>query len=262
MRLSLCFILLLSFCSINAHAQSINLERHFKQHGYVGTIVLYDTAQKKYIIENPKRAEQGFLPASTYKVFNSLVALESGVVKDENFVIPWDGVKREREEVNHDHTLKSAVEYSVLPYFEEVARRVGKKRMQEYVNRTGYGNQKIGGKQVAFWLTGDMRISARQQVDFLMRLYNNTLPFSLRSMEIVKRILPTEKVGNSIIHAKTGWAQPGDKNLGWWVGWVESKKGLVFFAMNMEGKRPDDKFGEARKTVTLAILKELGYIDL
>jgi beta-lactamase class D len=186
------------------------------------------------------------------------VGLETGVLKDENTVIPWDGVKRTPESWNHDQTLQSAIAVSCVPYFQEVARRVGRERMQKWLDAAGYGNRNIGEKIDEFWLNGDLRISAREQVDLLVRLYKNELPFSQRTMDIDKKILIIEQTPTYTLHAKTGWAKGVTPQIGWWVGWIERSNGNVyFFAMNIATDKPPADFAEVRIRLARMVLKDL-----
>jgi beta-lactamase class D len=181
------------------------LEKYFQ--GANGAFVLYDLNNNRYIRYNPERCAQGFIPASTFKIINSLIGLETGVIPDENYVIKWNGTPYEVPAWNQDHTLKSAIKNSVVWYYQELARRGGKEKMQQYVDAVGYGNKDISGKIDTFWLEGGLRISADEQVEFLKRLYQDKLPFSPRSMKIVKEILVLEKTESYQLSGKTGSAQ-------------------------------------------------------
>ncbi len=61
--------------------------------------------------------------------------------------------------------------------------------MQQFIDAVGYGNGNISGGIDEFWLTGDLRISPREQVDFLVRLYRGALPFSPTTMAMVKEMM-------------------------------------------------------------------------
>ena len=117
------------------------------------------------------RARTGYLPGSTFKIPHALIALETGVVADvDKEVIRWDGVVREIEEWNRDHTLRTAMRYSVVPVFQQIANRIGAERMKQFVDAFDYGNRDIGGALDRFWLDGALRISALEQIEFLQAL--------------------------------------------------------------------------------------------
>lgn len=230
----------------------------FQNAGVEGAFVLYDLNQDTYLVYQPQRVDTPFLPASTFKIFNSLVALETGVVRDENEIIPWDGVKRDRPEWNQDLDMRSAIQYSAVWFHQELARRIGQDRMQKYINQVGYGNNDIGGGLDHFWLDGNLRITARQQVDFLRHLYHNDLPFSQRSMDIVKDILVVERTSDYVLRSKSGWVVVPDYQLGWWVGYLEQGSNVYFFALNLDIVRPGDE--NARMSVARDILGSLGLL--
>jgi beta-lactamase class D len=237
-----------------------DLRRHFADADFVGTCVVYDVRHDHTVTVNGDRADRPLRPASTFKIMNSLIALETGVVRDEHTVFKWDGTVRERAETNRDHDLTGAFRKSVLWYYEVIADRVGRERMQQWLDRVGYGNRKAGGDQAAFWLHGDLRISARQQVEFLARLYRNDLPFSQRSMDVVKRLMLVEDRPSYVLRAKTGWARSPHEQ-GWWVGWVERREGNAYvFATNIESNVRRADFAPARMKITRAILRDLGAL--
>src|SRR5439155_11470393 len=207
------------------------------------------------------RSGEDRLPASTFKVPNSLIALETGVVADpDGDVFKWDGVKRSIEAWNQDHTLRSAIAASAVPVYQEIARRIGPERMQKYVDLFEYGNRNIGGGIDQFWLTGELRIDPVQQVDFVDRLRRGVLPISNRSQELVRDILPVTKSGDSIIRAKSGLvgAETGHPSLGWLVGWAEKGSAQTVFALNLDVREPRHRAD--RMTLAQACLRDIGAI--
>src|SRR5271156_4815414 len=232
-----------------------DLARHFTDEGTVGTFVGYKVADYLVIASDKDRSGEARLPASTFKIPNSLIALETGVVEDpDKDVFKWDGVKRSFEAWNKDHTMRTAIAASAVPVYQEIARRIGQERMQKYVDLFEYGNRNIGGGIDQFWLTGDLRIDPVQQIDFLDRLRRGVLPISKRSQDLVRDILPVTKVGDSIIRAKSGLlgAERGQPSLGWMVGWAEKGSSQTVFALNMDCREP--RHIADRMTLTQACL--------
>ena len=232
-------------------------KKYFDAFGVNGSLVIYDLKTCKYVRHNPGRCKQRFTPASTFKIPNSLIGLETGVIKDENFIIKWDGVKREIPEWNQDHNLRSAFKYSVVPYYQELARRVGTEKMRYYVMKMHYGNEDISGGIDQFWLQGGLRISQEEQIEFLRKLYLNKLPFSEHSIAIVKNIMLREETAGSKLRAKTGWGRQDSLDIGWFVGYVERSDNVYFFATNIESRQPSENFGQARIEITKKILEQL-----
>jgi len=218
-----------------------DLARHFADEGTAGTFVGYKTDDYLIIASDKDRSGQAMLPASTFKIPNSVIALETGVVGDpDKDVFKWDGVVRSIEGWNRDHTLRSAIAASAVPVYQEIARRIGAERMQKYVALFEYGNRDIGGGIDQFWLTGNLRIDPIQQIDFVDRLRRGALPVSKRSQELVRDILPVAKSGDAVIRAKTGLvgAEAGKPSLGWLVGWAEKAGASTVFALNLDVREP------------------------
>jgi beta-lactamase class D len=218
-----------------------DLAKRFTDAGTAGTFVGYKTDDYLIIASDKDRSGQAFLPASTFKIPNSLIALETGVVEDpDKDVFKWDGVKRSIEAWNQDHTLRSAIAASAVPVYQEIARRIGAERMQKYLDLFEYGNRNIGGGIDQFWLTGDLRIDPIQQVDFVDRLRRGVLPVSKRSQDLVRDILPVTKAGDATIRAKSGLlgAELGKPSLGWLVGWAEKGSAQTVFALNLDVREP------------------------
>jgi len=235
-----------------------NLARRFFELGTEGTFVAYKVDDYLIVASDKKRSAEAKLPASTFKIANSLIALETGVVADpDKDVFKWDGVTRSIEAWNKDHTMRSAIAASAVPVYQEIARRIGEERMQKYVDLFDYGNRDTGGGIDQFWLTGSLRIDPMQQVDFVDRLRRGVLPVSKRSQELVRDILPVTKIGDATIRAKSGLlgAEIGKPSLGWLVGWVEKGSQVTVFAMNMDCK--DQSHIAARMTVTQQCLADV-----
>jgi beta-lactamase class D len=218
-----------------------DLAKHFADAGTDGTFVGYKTDDYLVIASDKNRSGEAKLPASTYKIPNSIIALETGVVGDpDKDIFKWDGVVRSIDAWNKDHTMRSAIAASAVPVYQEIARRIGQERMQKYVDLFEYGNRDIGGGIDQFWLTGNLRIDPVQQVDFVDRLRRGTLPVSKRSQDLVRDILPVTKVGDSTIRAKSGLlgAEIGKPSLGWMVGWAEKGSAQTVFALNLDVREP------------------------
>lgn len=188
------------------------LARIFAEEGTDGAFAAYLADSNRLVASDEARCGAALLPASTFKIPNSIIALETGVVADpDTDVFKWDGVTRAFPDWNKDHTLRSAIAASAVPVYQEIARRIGDARMQRYVEALDYGNRDIGGGIDRFWLTGDLRISALQQVAFLDRLRRGALPVSARSQKLARDILPEQKVGDAVIRYKTGLVGVDDR---------------------------------------------------
>lgn len=265
--------LLLAGCTSHAPPEGVfrqvELGHHFAGNAPVeATFVLVNGGTGDTLIFNSHRAAQRFLPASTFKIANTLIALETGVATGIDFTIAYDSLRDHRNGFwsagwSRDHNLESAFRNSVYWYYQEIARRVGEARMREYLRRFDYGNQDIGGGLDRFWLHGDLRISALEQVGFLQRLHAGDLGVSKRSTDLLKDIMVLEHTDAYTLRGKTGTADvTATRELGWLVGSLERGSEVWYYALNMEGEEVWERWGNptARRDLVLAILRELGVV--
>lgn len=236
-----------------------DLKKYFDEYGHEGCFVLYDLKNNSYLKYNPQRCAERFIPASTFKIFNSLVGLETGAVKNEFEVFKWNSLKRFYDKWNQDIDMVNAFKYSAVWYYQELARKIGQERMQKFITENHYGNEDISGGIDMFWLDGGLRISADEQIEMLKKLYNNQLEFSKRTMDIVKNIMIYDQNKEYVMRAKTGWAMRVEDQIGWFVGYVEKGSNVYFFAINLQSKKPEEGF-KSRVEITFNILKYLEII--
>lgn len=218
-----------------------------------GTLVISSLNTNKEYIYNKQRAKRRYIPASTFKIPNTLITLEEKVIKDENEVIKWDGVVRSYEPWNKDQTLQSAISISCVWCYQRFAKKIGNDKYLAYLKKLHYGNEKTGSDVTTFWLEGDLKISALEQIDFLKRFYNNDLPFKQKYIDITKKILTVEKEKNYTIKAKSGWSG----KIGWYIGYVQSKNNVWFFALNADISKEQLKY---RKQIVMEALKSKNII--
>ncbi len=261
--ISLGFIMLTTSCQSGKKIVVQDFGEYFEAIDSQGCIIIYDQNKKIYSIYNEDLAESGILPASTFKIYNSLIALESGVASDKDYQIEWDRTEYEFKSWNKNQTLESAMKSSVVWYYQEIARRIGFERMQEYLDKLNYGNQNIDSGVDIFWLEGNMKISAMEQIELIKKLYSLDLPFSKRSQNIVKELLALDENENYKLSGKTGTVMRLDNvYYSWFVGYIETNSNVYFISTNLEKNKSDfpGKYGEA-KTVMLQILKELKIVE-
>jgi beta-lactamase class D len=237
---------------------------------YEGTIVIYDQTADSYIVHNKARSITRFTPFSTFKIPNSIIALETGTVKNIDTLFLWDTSKYLPEKwwpaewKQQHHNLRTAIRYSVVPFYREIASRVGEKRMSDFVKKFNYGNMDISSGIDTFWLAGSIQISAMEQIGFLQKFYNGKLGVKESTTKAVREILIQEETNRYKLSAKTGGGggflkSDPDRALVWYVGYVEKDNTVYFFALNIEGKNSAD-IRQARIDITRAVLKELGII--
>lgn len=236
---------------------SPQLAELFKREGVTGTFVVHDIAADTYTVHNRERARVRYVPASTFKIPNSLIGLSTGVVASVDQVLPYGGKPAWRPEWEKDMPLREAIRVSNVPVYQGMARRIGIERMREALRRLDYGNADPGTVVDTFWLDGPLRISAVEQTEFLDKLAQDQLPLPKPAMAAVREILRQD--GSAELYAKTGWGvPPGEAQIGWWVGWVRKEGKLYTFALNLE--ITDDAAGARRVPLGKAGLQALGLL--
>lgn len=246
----------------------IDLQKPFQDCQIKGSITVYDYKNQNWIFSDKADSQKETLPASTFKIINSLIALETGVIADENEIIKWLGevdtvLYGFRPDIYKDLTLKQAFEQSAGWVYIELAKKIGKDRYQSYLRKCNYGNLDLSEKDADFWNFGSFSISPINQITFLKDLYEEKLPFSKHTYQIVKRMMVAERTDHYTISAKTGWTRYGEKDTGWWVGYLERKENVYFFATRLikERKTPNPNFAQCRKEITKAILRQLKAME-
>lgn len=206
----------------------------FERAGVKGTLATFDVAANRLTLVDQARAGRRAVPASTFKVAHSLIALEAGVVRDIDEVIPYGGTPQPVPAWERDMSLREALPTSNFAIFQEIARRLGPEREEEWLGRLDYGNHEVGSRVDRFWLDGPLEISPIEQTRFLARLAERRLPVSAASQDAIARLLEVERTDGHSLHGKTGWRARSDPQLGWWVGWVDRPGGIVSFALNID----------------------------
>lgn len=263
----------LIFFTFNIYGQNvdiIDLKPFFGN--FTGGFAVYDLKTDKYTQYNPEHCKKRYSPCSTFKIANSLIGLETGVIRDTGFIIKYDSIlhpldsgQLTREPFKYwfqDLSLKSAFKYSCVWYYQELARRVGEARMKKLVTNLNYGNKDISGGLDSYWLCSSIQISIDEQIDFLKRFYSNKLAgFSNNNINAVKSIMLYEATSGYKLYGKTGSGDCWDnKIIGWYVGFTETASGPKVFAMNVIVDNFSDLQNNFRIELTKKILKELKII--
>lgn len=228
---------------------------------YSGNFVLYDDAAQHWLRYQPEQCRTRTSPCSTFKVLNSLIALETGVASGPDFSLPWDGTPHSLESWNRDQTLRSAFSASCVWYYQALAARIGLERYEEIIPKVGYGNHDLTGGLTQFWLRSSLAISPDEQVAFLRRLHARQLPFSAKTVDAVLDIMTLRQTDQAVFRGKTGSAFDPKKNiptLGWFIGSVTTPSDLYLFATRItEGTNPS---GIAARAITESILSALNIL--
>jgi beta-lactamase class D len=233
-------IITLSYSLLGQNIEEINLSDLFSD--MKGTFVLLYPAGDSLLVYNKERMQTAFLPASTFKIPNTVIGLEEGILKDDDTIIEWDSNEvswknRWPESWKKGQTLESAFKNSVVPYYQRLAKIIGEKRMQKWLDHFNYGNKNIGGGIDQFWLDGKIRISPLEQVNFLHKLFGGDFEVSDSTLATLIRIMKLKQSGDYMIYGKTGTAALTEKvYLAWLVGFLEKENQKYFYALNIEGE--------------------------
>jgi len=223
-----------------------------------GVLVTYDGKNFQRYGNDLSRADQRYIPASTFKMLNALIGIQHHKTSP-NEVFKWDGQKRAFRSWEKDLTLAEAMQASAVPVYQELARRIGLELMASEVKRVGYGNQNIGAQVDNFWLVGPLEITPVEEVKFAYALAKQQLPFDPSTQQQVRDMLLIENVQGTRIYAKSGWGMDVNPQVGWWTGWVEQPNGQVTaFSLNMEMKKAEH--ADARKAIVYQALQQLGLL--
>jgi len=229
-----------------------------------GSILAYDPQANTTYSNDFQRCDKGYLPASTFKIPNSIIALETGVVENDSTLFKWDGEKRRLPVWEQDLIFRDAFQFSCVPCYQEIARKIGVERMKEYVAKLNYGNMVVDSATIdLFWLEGESTITMNQQLDFLKRFYYSELHISKRTYEIMKRLMLIESNDSWKFSGKTGWTIRNGNNIGWFVGYLEKGNKVYFIVTNIEPNEAFnmDLFPKIRTQISLGAFRKLGLIE-
>jgi len=252
------FFILIAFYGCPKSQSEIDLESLFIERNIEGTIIISSLDGAQIFRAYPERAKQSFLPASTFKIPNTLIALEEGAISDADEILKWDGQVRFLDAWNQDQSLRTAFPISCVWFYQELARRVGPEKYLYHLKQLNYGNMLTGPDVTRFWLDGDLRITAEEQIGMLKKLYKNELPYQAEHIKLLKDIMVVDQTDAYTMHAKTGWAVRVDGEHTWYVGYVEKGDQVWFFATNIEIESSDD--AQYHKEITWEALKLIGVI--
>jgi beta-lactamase class D len=258
--LFIAFLTVISSCSVNNAKIDNDLKKYFDSAHVDGCFSLLDNASGQITVYNMKLDTQRVLPASTFKIINSLIGLETGKITDEKMVIKWDSVKRWNTEWNKDLTMEEAFKVSAIPYYQEVARRIGRDTMKLWIDSLHYGNMNISGPIDSFWLNNTLKVSPDEQLGLVYQLYFDKLPFNKRSQQIVRDVMLQENNTLYKLSYKTGWGFDEKNNpIGWIVGWIEENRHVYFFVTQVRSPVKNIDMPNMRMKIFKGILSELGF---
>ncbi|NEX23114.1 class D beta-lactamase [Thiorhodococcus mannitoliphagus] len=240
-------------------AEDSDIASLFAEADREGTLVLSSLRTGETFIHDDARAQHRFSPASTFKIFNTLIALEAKAITraDDRFI--WDGQHYSIPDWNRDQTLASAFKVSCVWCYQALARRVGAAPYREAIRQAAYGELSEPFELTEFWLDGSLRVSAIEQVDFIKQVVQRTLPFSAQAYDTLRAIMVVEQTPAWTLRAKTGWSTRSSPSIGWYLGYVETRDDTWVFAINLD--LPEAADLPLRQRLTRAALQAKGIIE-
>lgn len=239
---------------VYSSAEDAGISKLYDSAGVTGSILIQSLDGEIEYSNNLRNVDERYVPASTFKIPHTLIALEEGAIKDQIEVILWDGVTRGYAPWNKDQTLATAFAHSCVWCYQGFTKQISDSTYKQYLRAFDYGNRETGSNTSHFWLDGDVRISVRDQVSFLRKVYRGELLVKPKSIAILKDIMQVEQTPSYSLWAKTGW----QGSHGWYVGYVEAGDKVWLFAHHVDIKSRSELV--YRQKITLDALKLKGII--
>jgi beta-lactamase class D len=247
-------------CSVNNAHIDDELAPFFKKRNVEGCFTMLNNADGNIIVYNIGMDTLRVTPASTFKILNSLIALQTGVATSDKMVVKWDSVKRPVDAWNKDMDMREAFKVSCVPYYQELARRIGKEKMKDWIDSIGYGNKNISGPIDSFWLNNSLKISPDEQLGLLKRLYFDQLPFRKSVQETVRQMMVQENNSAYKLSYKTAWGSDEQHHsIGWVCGWIEENRHVYFFVTLVKSEDSGTDMSKVRMDITRDILDHYGF---
>lgn len=261
-------LLLFASCTVNKATNDDSLKKYFVENKVDGCFTMLNNADGEITVYNMKLDTMRFTPASTFKIVNSLIGLQTGRIINDTMQIKWDGKIRfypngdTAVNWNRDLGMTGAFKVSSVPYYQEVARRIGKDTMKQWIDSIGYGNRDISGPVDSFWLNNKLKISPDEQLGLVKKLYFDQLPFRKSVQQMVRDAMLQENNTAYKLSYKTGWGFEEDGgSIGWVTGWIEENKHVYFFVTLIKAPGRDTDIRTVRMNITKSILKQYGFFE-
>ena len=233
-----------------------NLELSNAFHGYEGSFVLYNSRENTWSVYDPDNARKRISPNSTYKIYDALLGLESGVISPESSVISWNGEACPFEAWEGDQDLNSAMKNSVNWYFQSIDSQLGSDSIKSFLHTVQYGNQQTGSDMDLYWTDSSLKISPLEQVELLKKFNENEFHFSPDNISAVKKALQLSSSDAGNFFGKTGTGRIDNRDVnGWFVGYVETSDNTYYFSVNI--KADSNASGSAAAKIAMSVLSDL-----
>jgi beta-lactamase class D len=249
---------ILASCSTNNVHVRKEWSKYFKGNGLTGSFMLHNTGMNTFEVYDLGGTQQRYLPGATFDVMNALAGIETGVIPDTSLTLT-DSLGKPVNGVDPNMTMGEAFRTENQPYFQEIARRIGRAKMKFWIDSVKYGNMTMGSSIDSFWLDNSLKISADEQMGLLEGLYTGKLPFQARTQKLVKALMARGKTMHYTLCYQTGTGRNGNGQTGWVIGWMQEGAHPHFFSLNMETKDTTKDLKKDCLVILNSILQEQGF---
>lgn len=223
---------------------------------YDGCFVLYDTTLDSWTISDKEAASERVTPNSTYKIYDALLGLESGVITPEHSHISWNGEDYPFDTWETGQNLKSAMQNSVNWYFQSIDSQIGFDSIKTYLREIRYGNQSTSNDLDLYWTDCSLKISPIEQIQLLKKFHDNEFQFFSPNIIAVKNAIHLTTTAEGSLYGKTGTGRIDGQDVnGWFIGYIEKPGNVYYFATNIQGK--SGATGSKATEISLAALSDL-----
>lgn len=192
-------------------------------------------------------------PACSFNIALSLMGYDAGVLKEEHDP-KWsyqDGYDDFAESWKQPQTPQTWMTRSCVWFSKILSIKLGFEVIKHYLSLFGYGNQDFSkgivppGPINPAWVSASLKISPRQQAEFIQRMIQQELPISSHALQKTKNILFKEEFSTGLkLFGKTGLGGMLDENgilmnVRWFVGWVENAHNFYPFAYLLQAHEVD-----------------------
>lgn len=243
------------FDTTEKNITQLNLSSNFGD--YTGSFVLYDQSADKWNIYNMEHASTRVSPNSTYKIYDALLGLESGIITPEHSTFTWNGEPYPFHSWEADQDLTSAIHNSVNWYFQAIDSQAGFEAVRTFLQTINYGNQNTGTNLNLYWTDFSLKISPIEQVELLQDFYQNNFHFDSKNIQAVKKALLLSSTSSGSLYGKTGTGRVNGKDVnGWFIGYIETSNNTYYFATNIQSS--SGATGSQATEITKSVLSNLG----
>ena len=257
-----CCISFLFSCSVNKARTDNELKQYFEKAGAEGCFTMLNNADGEITVYNMAFDTLRVQPAGTFGIVNALIALQTGVLPDENTALSPDSTFLSVDSLcNKNMNVKEALASDCLFFDRALARKIGKVNYKKWLDSISYGNRKTTGAVDSFWFNNQLTISPDEQLGLMKKIYFAQLPFRKSVQESVAEMLLREDNSAYKLYYKNGFGLNAQKKpVEWTVGWIVENRHVYFFSTLIESKLQKSD-SSTSLSVTKNILKHYGFFE-